>query len=132
MRRLVARVEEQVAPYLAGASTGGIVLLSLMAGIGEEALFRGVIQAGLAERVPASAAVVIAALLFGVAHWLTRSYALLAGLIGVYLGVLFLLTDNLLVPRRSRPLRRRGPVRRSLTPGGRASRLGSDGIPPPG
>jgi membrane protease YdiL (CAAX protease family) len=98
MRRLVKLVEEQLGPHLAGAPAGGIVLLALMAGIGEEALFRGVIQGGLAERLPIPVAVGIAALLFGVAHWLSRLYALLAGLIGLYLGTLFLLTGNLLAP----------------------------------
>jgi membrane protease YdiL (CAAX protease family) len=98
IRRLVKLVEEHLGPYLVGASAGGIVLLSLVAGIGEEVLFRGVIQAGLAERVPAWMAVGVASLLFGAAHWLTASYAVLAALIGVYLGVLFLVTDNLLVP----------------------------------
>jgi membrane protease YdiL (CAAX protease family) len=94
----VALVEEQVGPYVTGAPAGGIVLLSLMAGIGEEALFRGVIQAGLAERLPAPVAVGIAALLFGLGHWVSRSSALLAGAIGAYLGLLFLLTGNLLAP----------------------------------
>jgi len=98
MRRLVRLVEERLTPYLAGASAGGIILVSLMAGVGEEVLFRGVIQAGLAERLPAWLAVGVAAVLFGVGHWLTTSYAVLAGLIGVYLGILFLITDNLLVP----------------------------------
>jgi len=98
MRRLVKLVEEHLTPYLVGASAWGIVLLSLMAGIGEEVLFRGVIQAGLADRLPAWLAVGIAALLFGVAHWLTMSYAVFAILIGVYLGILFLLTGNLLAP----------------------------------
>jgi uncharacterized protein len=98
MRRLVALVADQLSPHLAGASAGGIATLSVMAGIGEETLFRGAIQAGFAERIPPLAAVIVAAALFGAAHWLTFSYALLAGLIGIYLGVLFLLTDNLLVP----------------------------------
>ena len=98
VRRLVGLVEEHVGPYLAGTSTAGIVLLSLMAGIAEEALFRGVIQAGLAEWLPIPVSVGIAALLFGAAHWLTPSYAVLAGLIGLYLGILFLVTGNLLVP----------------------------------
>jgi uncharacterized protein len=98
VRRLVLLVEEHLRPYLAGASAGGIVLLSLMAGIAEEALFRGVIQTGLTERLPAWGAVSIGAILFGVVHWLTLSYAVLAGLIGAYLGILFLVTDNLLVP----------------------------------
>ncbi len=98
MRRLIALVVEHLSAYLAGASAGGILLLSVMAGIGEEALFRGVIQTGLAQRIPGPAAVAVAALLFGAAHWLTATYALLASLIGLYLGALFLLTENLLVP----------------------------------
>jgi uncharacterized protein len=98
MRRLVNLVEEHLTPYLAGASAGGIVLVSLMAGIGEEVLFRGVMQAGLADRLPVWLAVGIAAVLFGVAHWLTVSYAVFATLIGVYLGILFLVTGNLLAP----------------------------------
>ena len=98
MRRLVGLVADHLTPYLAGASAGGIVLLSLMAGVGEEVLFRGVIQAGLGERLPAWLAVGIASLLFGLAHWLTMSYAVFAALIGVYLGLLFLVTGNLLVP----------------------------------
>jgi uncharacterized protein len=98
MRRLVGLAEDHLRPYLAGASIGGIVLLSFMAGLGEEALFRGVIQTALAERLPGWTAVGLGALLFGAAHWLTLSYAVLASLIGVYLGVVFLLTQNLLVP----------------------------------
>ena len=98
MRRLVSLVANHLTPYLAGASAGGIVLLSLMAGVGEEVLFRGVVQAGLGERLPAWLAVGIASLLFGLAHWLTMSYAVFAALIGVYLGLLFLVTGNLLVP----------------------------------
>jgi len=98
MRRLVGLVEEHITPYLAGASAWGLVLLSFMAGIGEEVLFRGVIQAGLADRLPAWLAVGIAALLFGAAHWVTMSYAVFATLIGAYLGILFLVTGNLLAP----------------------------------
>ena len=54
----------------------------------------------------------VAALLFGVGHWLSSSYAALAALIGAYLGLVFLLTDNLLVPDdRARGVRRRGALR---------------------
>src|ERR671920_806210 len=48
MRGLVALVEERLGPYLAGASSGGILLLAVLAGGGEELLFRGVIQVWLA------------------------------------------------------------------------------------
>jgi uncharacterized protein len=98
MRRLVALVEERLGPYLANAAAGGIVLLALLAGVGEELLFRGVIQVWLAERAPLWLAVAGASLLFGVGHWLSASYAVLASLIGAYLGILFLLSGNLLAP----------------------------------
>lgn len=98
MRRLVTLVEERLGPHLANASAGGIVLLAGLAGLGEELLFRGVIQAGLAERFPPWLAVAAASLLFGAGHWLSASYAALAAAIGAYLGVVFLLTGNLLAP----------------------------------
>ena len=98
MRRLVALVEERLGPYLANAAAGGTVLLALLAGVGEELLFRGVIQVWLAERAPLWLAVAGASLLFGVGHWLSASYAVLASLIGAYLGILFLLSGNLLAP----------------------------------
>jgi uncharacterized protein len=98
MRRLVVLVEERLGPYLANASAGGILLLALLAGVGEELLFRGVIQAWLAERAPLWLAIAAASLLFGVGHWLSASYAVMASLIGAYLGMLFLLSGNLLAP----------------------------------
>lgn len=98
MRRLVTLVEERLGPHLANASPGGIVLLAALAGIGEELLFRGVVQVWLAERLPLVWAVAGASLLFGVGHWLSASYAVLASAIGAYLGVVLLLTDNLLAP----------------------------------
>ncbi len=98
MRRLVALVEERLGPYLANASAGGILLLALLAGVGEELLFRGVIQGWLAERAPLWLAIAAASLLFGVGHWLSASYAVMASLIGAYFGILFLLSGNLLAP----------------------------------
>jgi membrane protease YdiL (CAAX protease family) len=98
MRRLVGLVEERLGPHLANASAGGIVLLAALAGLGEELLFRGVIQVWLAERLPVWLAVALASILFGVGHWLSASYALLASAIGAYLGLLFLSSGNLLAP----------------------------------
>ena len=98
MRRLVVLVEERLGPHLTNASMGGIVLLAVLAGIGEELLFRGVVQVWLAERAPLWLALAAASVLFGVGHWLSASYAILASLIGAYLGILFLLSGNLLTP----------------------------------
>ena len=41
---------------------------------------------------------IVLSLLFGLAHALTRTYAVLATLVGFYLGFLFWLTGNLLAP----------------------------------
>jgi uncharacterized protein len=98
MGRLVALVEDRLGPYLADATPGGLVLLAALAGVGEELLFRGVIQVWLEERIPLWLAVTGASLLFGVGHWLSASYAVLAAVIGAYLGAVFLLTGNLLAP----------------------------------
>jgi uncharacterized protein len=48
--------------------------------------------------VPAWTAIALTAALFGVAHWLTPTYAVLAGLVGAYLGWTLAASDNLLVP----------------------------------
>lgn len=96
--RLVHLVEERLGPHLSGASAGGIVLLAASAGLGEELLFRGVIQEWLAERYGFALALAGASLLFGAGHWLSASYAALAAVIGAWLGAVFALTGNLLVP----------------------------------
>lgn len=98
MVRLVALVEERLGPLVAGASVPELALAALLAGVGEEALFRGVAQSALADRIPTWGAVLAASALFGAAHWITPAYAALATVIGGYLGVLYLSFDNLLVP----------------------------------
>lgn len=75
-----------------------IAVLALGAGITEELLFRGVFQTWAAGQMPAFLAVLLPNVLFGALHWRTTLYALIAGLVGVYLGVLFLVTGNLLAP----------------------------------
>lgn len=75
-----------------------VLLVSLMAGIGEELLFRGVMQEGLERLLGPTAALLLASLLFGLAHAVTKAYFLVATLIGIYLGWLYLATGNLLVP----------------------------------
>ncbi len=98
LAELVRTVEEMIGPLFAGASSGALLLLSILAGIGEESLFRGVLQSALAGPIGPWAALLVASVLFGLVHFVTATYAVLAGLIGLYLGWLFLRTGNLLVP----------------------------------
>jgi membrane protease YdiL (CAAX protease family) len=96
--RLVQLVDERVRPLFAGCSLPELVLVAALAGVGEEAFFRGVLQSTLADHVPGWMALIATAALFGLAHFLTREYAVVAGIVGLYLGSTFLLSDNLLVP----------------------------------
>ncbi len=98
VRRLIEVVEEQVAPLFAGATSAQVALVALLAGVGEEAFFRGVLQESLSRVLPAAAALAIAGGLFGAAHWVTATYAALAPVVGLYLGTLFILSGNLLAP----------------------------------
>ncbi len=98
VRHLVALVVEQLGPLLAPRSPAELVLLAALAGLAEEIFFRGVVQAGLAHVLPESVALLVASAAFGLAHFITPTYALLAGLAGLYLGGLFLLQGSLLVP----------------------------------
>lgn len=91
MRRFVAVLFRRTRP-------GAVVLVSALAGIGEELLFRGVIQAGLVAWLTPASGIVIASLLFGLAHAVSFSYLVLATLMGLYLGLLYHWTGNLLVP----------------------------------
>ena len=98
VRRLLALVVEDLGPLLAPRSPLQLVLLAALAGFAEEILFRGVIQAGLARVLPESGALVVASAAFGLAHFITPTYAILAGLAGLYLGGLFLFQGSLVAP----------------------------------
>ena len=93
------RLVDQIAQSLFGRCTlVQLALIALAAGVGEELMFRGFLQPLLSRYLGPTAALFIASLAFGLAHALSKTYALLATLIGVYLGLLWLVFDNLLVP----------------------------------
>lgn len=102
LQQLKRLVEDEVVPLFARMHVAQLGLVSLVAGVGEELLFRGVLQAGLAEWLgpPAGGwiALAVAAVAFGLAHYVIRAYAVLATGVGVYLGVLFVVTGSLLAP----------------------------------
>ena len=96
--RLVRWLESNLLPRLRGASLTQIAMLSLLAGIGEEALFRGVIQVALSDAFTPAVGLVLASVIFGLAHYVNLTYAVYAALFGLYLGWLMIATDNLLAP----------------------------------
>jgi uncharacterized protein len=92
------QISEQLVELLfRHARPGAVVLVALLAGFGEELLFRGVLQQGLAGLIGPVAAWLLASLAFGAVHALTRAYFIIATLMGLYLGALYALTGSLLL-----------------------------------
>ncbi|MEL7487422.1 MAG: CPBP family intramembrane glutamic endopeptidase [Pseudomonadota bacterium] len=75
-----------------------ILLMALAAGVCEELMFRGVLQSVADRFAPTIIAIIVTNILFGLLHWRTALYALIAGVVGAYLGVLFWLTGALIAP----------------------------------
>jgi uncharacterized protein len=104
----LARVKDfcdnEVVPLLKGSAWTDLALVSLSAGVGEEMLFRGVFQASITGWLQSSTGawwgvpcgVGLAGILFGVCHPISWPYAVGAAILGLYLGTVWILTDNLL------------------------------------
>lgn len=98
LRSLVDLVTEQIGPLVSRCTLLELGCLSVVAGISEEVLFRGVIQPGLGAWMPEVGALLVASAIFGLVHAASRVYALFASAMGLYLGVLFMLQGNLIPP----------------------------------
>ena len=92
-------VLETLGPSLAACRWYDIVLLAALAGVGEEVLFRGLVQP-LFERWTLgtgyewAAGLILSNVIFGLLHFITPTYALLAGLMGAYFGLLLDVTGS--------------------------------------
>jgi hypothetical protein len=75
-----------------------IAILAVGAGISEEILFRGVLQTWMTGPMPVWQAILFTNLIFGALHARTVFYAVAAGLVGVYLGLLLEVSGNLIAP----------------------------------
>lgn len=90
LRKIKQFLHEALGPSLRICRWYDLILVAAMAGIGEELLFRGVLQ-------PLTGPV-WSNVLFGLVHFITPAYALLAGLLGGYLAWVLDLSGNLLAP----------------------------------
>lgn len=100
--RIIQTLDETFIPLFRQCRVFELAVISLLAGLGEEMLFRSIIQGWTAEKVGEPygmwAGLAVAAAIFGLLHGVTPTYALLAAAIGLYFGAIWLAADNLLVP----------------------------------
>lgn len=105
LSRLKDSVDRHVMPLIENLSLGEFLLLALFAGVGEELVFRGLVQTWLEEWLPDAmpggpvvVSIIIAGVCFGACHWINDQYAWMAAIVGMYLGAEFVLVDHLLAP----------------------------------
>lgn len=76
---------------------GAIVLLSICAGVGEEALFRGGLQTAIGDVISVHLAIIISSALFALIHLAKPVITVIIFGIGVFFGYVYWLTDSLLL-----------------------------------
>ncbi|BBM04050.1 CPBP family intramembrane glutamic endopeptidase [Microbulbifer sp. GL-2] len=86
----------QLTSLFSGLSSVQIVLLSIAAGVCEELLFRGFLQAWLSEKSSPLLGLLGASLVFGFMHWASFTYFLMTFVVGLILGIAYQLTGSLL------------------------------------
>src|SRR5262249_11890084 len=96
LKRIQRYLAETIRPRFGACSLLELAVFSFLAGLGEEMLFRGVIQAATARWLGMWSGLLIASALFGLLHPITRTYIVLAAALGMYLGGVWLLSGNLL------------------------------------
>jgi len=88
--------QDEFIPLLAGSSWADMALIAISAGVGEEMLFRGVLQSSLGTWFGSGWGLSVASVLFGLLHPISLPYVFLMVLVGFYFGGTYLLTGNLL------------------------------------
>jgi membrane protease YdiL (CAAX protease family) len=90
IRSLRKTITGDIRTLFASTTFIDICLISIVAGLAEELLFRGVIQAKWG--------ILAASILFGLLHSVTPAYILFAIAIGFYIGLLYHIFQSLLIP----------------------------------
>ncbi|QDT25319.1 CAAX amino terminal protease self- immunity [Gimesia panareensis] len=90
---------DELGPRIVNGSILELFILCIFIGLGEELLFRGVLQSW-STQFGVVFAIVLTNMIFGILHSITRLYVIVATLMGVYLSLLLVLftPQNLLIP----------------------------------
>jgi len=88
--------KEELVPLFDESYWSELALISLSAGVGEEMLFRGVLQASFISWLGMYGGLAVTSVLFGLLHPISFTYIVIAGSLGLYLGVVWIVNGNLL------------------------------------
>lgn len=87
VQRIRQLLLETLGPTLHRYGWADLFVLAAIAGLSEEVLFRGVIQPWIESSWGMNAGLVFSNIIFGMVHAVTPLYAVLATLVGIYLGL---------------------------------------------
>jgi uncharacterized protein len=104
LRQLRQQVESLIAAMFPSASIGQLAMVAVLAGVGEELLFRGVLQFKLIEWTTPAVGIVLGSVMFGLAHSLSKLYFFLATLIGLCFGWMTWQYNDLVAPMMAHTL----------------------------
>ncbi len=98
LRRIREALDATFIPIFRRCTWDELLAMALVAGLGEELLFRGWMQPWITPTVGPWAALVVTSITFGLVHAVTPAYAVLATCIGLYLGSILIVTESLVAP----------------------------------
>ncbi len=98
MRQLREQVQWLIDEMFPSRSIAQFAMVAILAGVGEELLFRGTIQSVLGNWTTPIIGLVVTSLLFGLAHALSKLYFLFAVTVGIFLGWMTLKYNDLVAP----------------------------------
>lgn len=95
--KLMEPLLRQIVKIYPAFSLPQILVISALAGFGEELLMRGILQAFISDHLGGFIGILIASLVFGLLHFLSFTYVIVTFLVGCLFGVVFHLTQDLLL-----------------------------------
>lgn len=101
-RSMRKTVDQMLVPLFAKCTVFDILVLSILAGFGEELFFRWCLQGGLAVVISGPngevIALIVASVVFGLFHCINLSYVIITTVIGLVLGYLMIRSGTYLAP----------------------------------
>jgi uncharacterized protein len=94
--RLKGFCEQEVVPLFAKSYWSELALVSLSTGVGEEMLFRGLLQPSFVQWLGLAWGLVLTSLLFGFFHPISLTYVVINVFLGFYYGLVWDRSGNLL------------------------------------
>ena len=105
LERIKRHLFDILGPSIVACAWYELVLVAALAGLGEELVFRGVLQPSLEHWLAFGGfdrigGLIASNVIFGLLHFITPTYALVAAALGIYFGALLDATDppNVVVP----------------------------------